>query len=149
MEIRVLGPLEVVGAAQPLDLGGPRQRTVLARLLLDADREVSVDALIDAVWLDRPPATAVKTLRGYVSRLRHVLATTPIRIDGSARGYRLVTPEGCIDARRFAAAAAGVPPTRPRWRPSSTMRSDYGAGRHGLVSPTTRCSSPTPSGSSS
>ena len=105
MEIRVLGPLEVVAGPNSLDLGGPRQRTVLARLALNARHEVSVDALIEAVWGEHPPTAALKTLRGYVSRLRRTFAGTPIRIDRTSMGYALAIPAGCIDAERFTGAA--------------------------------------------
>ncbi|SHN32253.1 BTAD domain-containing putative transcriptional regulator [Cryptosporangium aurantiacum] len=83
MEYRVLGPLEVLRDGRPLDLGAPKQRTVLALLLLDAGRVVSVDRLLDAVWGDDHPPSATASLQAYVSNLRRILrdgdsVTSPI-----------------------------------------------------------------------
>lgn len=74
MEYRVLGPLEVRVNEHPLPLGGPKQRTLLAVLLLEANRVVSVDQLVDAIWGQRPPATATAQVQSQVSGLRRVLA---------------------------------------------------------------------------
>ena len=79
MEFRVLGPLEVVGddgAAVPL--GGPRPRAVLAALLVEVNRTVSVDRLIDAVWGASPPASAQNALQVHVHALRGVLGADRI-----------------------------------------------------------------------
>ena len=73
MQFAILGPLEVTDEGARVPLGGQRQRAVLARLLVDAGRVVSVDRLIDDVWNSRPPATAHKTLQKYVSELRKAL----------------------------------------------------------------------------
>ncbi|MBP2473102.1 DNA-binding SARP family transcriptional activator [Crossiella equi] len=70
---RVLGPLEVHAADGPLALGGAKQRAVLAELLVEAGRTVSVDRLVDGVWGAAPPRTAVSTLRSYVANLRRAL----------------------------------------------------------------------------
>ena len=70
MEYRVLGPLEADDGEGPLALGGAQQRAVLLLLVLSANRVVSRDRLIDELWGDDPPPTAVKTVQGYVSRLR-------------------------------------------------------------------------------
>ncbi|WP_052665622.1 extracellular solute-binding protein [Nitriliruptor alkaliphilus] len=99
MEIRVLGPLGVVDAGRPVALGGRRQRSVLAGLVIHAGEAVSTDALIDLVWGDDPPATARKSLQTYVSRLRRILGDQ--RIEATLGGYLLrVAPEQ-LDARRF------------------------------------------------
>jgi DNA-binding SARP family transcriptional activator len=73
MELRVIGPLEVRVGEQVLPLSGARQRTVLALLLLRAGEVVSSDRLIDELWGERPPPSALDALRVYVSRLRKVL----------------------------------------------------------------------------
>ena len=93
MEFRILGSLEVVEAGTPLPLGGHRQRAVLARLLIDANRVVPTDSLIDALWGDDPPATSVKTLQKYVSELRKVLGSH-LRTDPA--GYMVTA--GDLDA---------------------------------------------------
>src|SRR5690349_8052451 len=73
VEFRVLGPLEAVERAQPLRLGGPKQRAVLAMLLLHANEVVTADALVEAVWGEEPPTNARQTLQVYAANLRKVL----------------------------------------------------------------------------
>ncbi|HUR16102.1 MAG TPA: winged helix-turn-helix domain-containing protein, partial [Candidatus Limnocylindrales bacterium] len=73
VEFRVLGPVEALKNGQPVALGGPRQRTLLALLLLRPGRTVPVDELLDAIWAGEPPAGAPTTIRSYVSRLRAAL----------------------------------------------------------------------------
>src|SRR5688572_20075738 len=70
VRFRVLGPLEATWAGAPVALGGSRPRAVLAALLLADGHQVRMDALVDAVWGDSPPDTAVKTVQKYVSQLR-------------------------------------------------------------------------------
>ena len=74
IEFRILGPLEVVADdGEPLVLGAPKQRALLALLLFDAGRAVSTDHLIDALWGEQPPKTAGTSLQNFVSQLRKVL----------------------------------------------------------------------------
>ena len=100
MEFRILGPLEVEGAAGQLSLGGRKQRALLALLLLRANEVVSADRLIDLLWAEEPPADAAKALQVHVSRLRrtleseHVLQTRP-------GGYLLSVEPGRFDLARF------------------------------------------------
>ena len=104
LEFRILGPLEVVDQDRPLGLGGPRQRGLLAILLLRRGEVVSSDRLIDELWGERPPATAAKTLQGYVSHLRKALGNGVLVTRGG--GYLLeVTPDQ-VDADRFEAEVA-------------------------------------------
>ena len=87
MRFRVLGPLEVRDRfGEPVRLGSPKLRAVLAVLLLSANRPLSAGRLVDVVWPDRPPPTAVGALRTYVSTLRREL-----QLDGGAPPPRLVT----------------------------------------------------------
>ncbi len=95
----ILGPLEVRSESTVLRLGGPRQRGVLARLLVDAGRVVSTDALLDAVWSERPPATALKTLKKYIAELRKVLGPGVLRTEGG--GYVIDAGPDQVDARNF------------------------------------------------
>ena len=69
MEFRILGPLEVRDGGEPLTVGGVRQRTLLALLLLNANRPVSTDRLVAGLWGDEEPATALGALQNYVSQL--------------------------------------------------------------------------------
>ncbi len=73
MEFRVLGDLAVVEEGQALALGSHQQRAVLALLVLSAGEVVSSDRLIEALWGERPPPTAAKTVQVYISRLRKTL----------------------------------------------------------------------------
>jgi hypothetical protein len=73
MEFRVLGVLEALDEGLPISLGGPKQRSVLAMLLLDANRAISTDRLVDGLWGDDPPLRAAATLQVYVSNLRKAL----------------------------------------------------------------------------
>jgi len=104
LEFRLLGPLEARLDDAPLDLGGPRARTVLALLVLDANRAVSADRLIEGVWDERAPATAASTLQSYVSRLRKTLGADVVRSAGA--GYELRVESERIDLRRFEDLAA-------------------------------------------
>jgi DNA-binding SARP family transcriptional activator len=73
MEFRILGPLEVVDAGRVIPLRGPKQRMLLALLLLTPNRLVSVDRLVDALWSGDPPMGASNALQYHVSQLRKVL----------------------------------------------------------------------------
>jgi predicted ATPase/DNA-binding SARP family transcriptional activator len=99
LEFGILGPLRVTRDGSPVPLGGPRQRAVLARLLLEPRRVVPVDVLVDDVWDDDPPPTATKTLQKYVSGLRAALGADVVRTAG--RGYGLDVPDEALDAVRF------------------------------------------------
>src|SRR5262245_2087489 len=99
MEFRILGPLEVLSAGQTLDLGGTKQRALLAMLLLHANEVVSSGRLIEAVWEDEPPETAEKGLQGYISQLRKLLGKE--RLTTKAPGYSLHVGPDELDFARF------------------------------------------------
>ena len=99
MEFRILGPLEVVSDGQVLDLGGAKQRTLLAVLLIHANEVVSQDRLIDALWEDDPPETAPKALHVYVSGLRKALGKE--RVERREPGYVLHVGEDELDLAQF------------------------------------------------
>jgi DNA-binding SARP family transcriptional activator len=71
--LRLLGPVEVFGRTGRVQLGGPKERCLLAVLAVHAGEVVAEDRLIDALWDGAPPRTASKTLQNYVLRLRRVL----------------------------------------------------------------------------
>ena len=100
MEFRLLGPLEVRGDDGAIDLGGRQQRLLVAFLLLHPNEVVSVDRLIDALWPDRPPATAVKSLQAQVSRVRRALGQAEL-LQTRGNGYLLVVEQGELDSGRF------------------------------------------------
>ena len=99
MQVRVLGPLEVEHGGHVPELGGKRQRSVLAVLALHAREVIGTDRLVDVVWDGRPPASASTTLRSYVSRLRKAIGSDVLRTTKS--GYVLEVDDDAIDARRF------------------------------------------------
>jgi YVTN family beta-propeller protein len=99
MEFRILGSLEVTRESRLVGLGGPKQRAVLAALLLHVNRVVSRDQLIETVWGERPPETAAATLQGYVANLRKALG--PECILTRQPGYVLQADPLAVDANRF------------------------------------------------
>src|SRR3954468_10755120 len=101
VEFPILGPLEARIEGRPVALGAPRQRLLLAALLLAAPAPLRREQLIDEVWGATPPASARHAVEVYVSRLRGALgaAATP---GGPGPIYAAV---GALDARRFEALA--------------------------------------------
>lgn len=99
MDFRLLGPLEVLRDGRPIALGGAKQRSLVAVLLLHANQLVSADRLIDELWGDEPPATAAKTIQVYVSRLRKELDDD--RLLTRSPGYVLRVEPGELDLERF------------------------------------------------
>lgn len=99
VQFRVLGPLEVDAGDGPIPLGGPKQRAVLANLLIRANQVVPADTLIDEVWGEEPPEKARNTLQTYVSNLRRELGDG--RLQGRPPGYVLLLDPFELDAARF------------------------------------------------
>ena len=99
MRFKVLGPLEVSRENGPIVLGGPKQRAVLAHLLVRANQVVPAEALIDQVWGDEPPEAARNTLQTYVSHLRKALGAD--RLEGRTPGYLLHVDPDELDSARF------------------------------------------------
>jgi DNA-binding SARP family transcriptional activator/ABC-type oligopeptide transport system substrate-binding subunit len=101
VQYRVLGPLEVLDGARAIPLGGPKQRLVLASLVVRANQVVPTERLIDEIWGDEPPEAARNALQSYLSRLRAALGKD--RIEGRAGGYLLRAEPKEVDALRFEA----------------------------------------------
>src|SRR5262245_24788872 len=99
MEYRLLGPLEVRTGDARLPLGGAKQRALLALLLLNANRVVARDRLVDELWGESPPETAVATIQVYVSRLRKLLPEGTLVT--RAPGYVLAAGPDAVDLGRF------------------------------------------------
>jgi DNA-binding SARP family transcriptional activator len=118
LRFRVLGPVEATADGRALDLGRPKQRAVLAALLLRAGEVVPVDRLVDDLWDGRPPPAAVGSLHAYVANLRRILEPgRPARARATVlltRGSGYVLQAEQLDATVFArlagrALAAGRP----------------------------------------
>ncbi len=101
MDFRVLGPVTAHDGDTEVELGGPKQRLVLAMLLAAHGASVSTDALMDGLWLDALPATARKTLQGYVHHLRSTIGEA---LQTEKSGYSLQVSDSWVDERRFGAA---------------------------------------------
>src|SRR6478736_5384872 len=103
VRISVLGPVRAWVDGQPVDLAGPKQRSVLVRLVLAHGQVVSVDRLIEDLWEGEPPPKALAALQAYISHLRRVLEPGRQRraaaqvIVSAAPGYCLRLPEAAVD----------------------------------------------------
>src|SRR6187551_3409468 len=98
-EFRILGTLEVRSDQGPIPLGGPRQRAVLAALLLRAGRVVPTEQLVDELYGAEPPKTATASLQNSIAALRKALG--PDVLVTRSPGYALALSPEQIDARRF------------------------------------------------
>src|SRR5206468_1526168 len=107
MEFRILGPLQVWDAERPVPVGGAKQRALLTILLLEANRVVSTDRLIELLWGDEAPETVGNTLQVCVSQLRKTLEPghargTPYQVLVSQEpGYMIRLAPEQLDLRRF------------------------------------------------
>jgi YVTN family beta-propeller protein len=116
IEYRILGSFEVRAGGRSVELGGEKPRALLAILLLHRNEVVSADRLIDDLWGDSPPGTALRTLQAYVSRLRKALDSNSASLAEEAesaptangpvlltrgRGYVLEVAPGELDLERF------------------------------------------------
>src|SRR5215475_15007725 len=99
MEFRILGSIEVVDEEGPIPLGAPKQRALLAFLLLNANTLVTRDRLVDVLWGAEPPKSAVSSLQVYVHGLRRALGGE--RIERHGTGYRLHLDPSALDLSRF------------------------------------------------
>ena len=98
IEFAILGPLEARAEGEPVPLGGPKQRALLALLLLDAGRVIAIDRLVDALWAGDPPATAVASLQNFVGQLRKALG--PDVIETRPPGYLVQLGPEQLDVAR-------------------------------------------------
>jgi predicted ATPase/DNA-binding SARP family transcriptional activator/tetratricopeptide (TPR) repeat protein len=108
VEFRILGSVEVANGGLVKDLGGLRERTLLARLLLAAGQVVSADRLAEDLWAGRPPEHYMATLRVYISRLRRALGDGSAAVITQPPGYRITLGRSELDADRFARLAAAA-----------------------------------------
>jgi DNA-binding SARP family transcriptional activator len=108
MEFRILGPVQVWARGRSFPVGEPRQQAVLAALLVDAGRPVTVDTLVDRVWGDSPPPQARRSLQAHVAKIRRVLhgaaeadSDTAQPLVRDAGGYMIAADIAHVDALRF------------------------------------------------
>jgi DNA-binding SARP family transcriptional activator len=113
LEFGLLGPLEMSVDGALVSLGTPKQRAVLALLLMNRNSPVGVERLTTALWEDRPPTGARASIHSYVSNLRKLLSAAGIDsrivLAAAPPGYRLTIPDNACDLGRFIAEkTAGV-----------------------------------------
>jgi DNA-binding SARP family transcriptional activator len=101
LDFCILGPLEAYRDGRQVELGGQKQRALLALLLLEVDRVVATDRLIDSLWGEHPPRTAATSLQNLVSQLRKLLGAETIQT--RPPGYVLRLEPGRLDFDRFSA----------------------------------------------
>jgi SARP family transcriptional regulator, regulator of embCAB operon len=109
----VLGPLQMTVDGAPVSLGTPKQRAVLAVLVMNRNRPVAIDSLITAAWEQWPPSEARASLHSYISNLRKLLAGAGANsrsvLVNAPPGYRLAVADTACDIGRFVIAkSAGV-----------------------------------------
>jgi SARP family transcriptional regulator, regulator of embCAB operon len=104
VQFGVLGPLQMSIGGALVPLGTPKQRAVLAVLVVNANRPVDIDVLIGAAWNQRPPAGARATLHAYISNLRRLMSSAGIDralLASAPPGYRLAIVQDQYDLGRF------------------------------------------------
>ena len=107
VEFHVLGALTVVRDGRVCELGPPRQRAVLARLLMSSPATVAAERFIEDVWAGRQPASALGVLQAHISTLRRVLEPDRApRAAADSPGSSPAPRSSCIPVM-----------LRPRWRP--------------------------------
>ncbi len=104
-ELRVLGGMALHRDGEDVALGGPKAQVLLSVLVAHRDTLMSIERLVDALWRDEPPKSAVGTVQSLVSRFRTILEPD-FAIAFASGGYRLEVRDGEIDAARFEAALA-------------------------------------------
>jgi DNA-binding SARP family transcriptional activator len=106
VSFRLLGDVEADVEGRSIDLGHARQRCVLAVLLVEVNRAVPAEQLLDRVWADRPPQRRRAALWTYVSMLRQVFSGTDVRLERRSGGYALASDPMTVDLHRFRALVA-------------------------------------------
>ena len=142
VEFHILGPVEAHDGGRRLAIGGPKQRALLAVLLLARTAPVTRDRLIEALWGERPPATVSHTLDAYLSRLRKLVGAD--RLTRNSGGYVLRVEQGELDLDRLRRAHGARPRSsrgrqgRPRRQTSCAPRSLSGGVKPWPMSCTSR-----------
>src|SRR5262245_41360043 len=112
---RILGPLEVIDAAgRAVPLGGQKQRAALAVLLLESGRVVPTEVIVDRLWGEEPPPTAITSLQNTVSRLRKLLGQD--RLLTKPPGYAVCVEADELDLARFERLVAEARELKPEQR---------------------------------
>lgn len=111
IQVKVLGPLELAGHGDPFTVGSMKVRCLLALLALQPNQTVAHSEIVDSLWDDDPPESAMNLVHTYVARLRRLMkeAENPIAegptVVATRGGYRMAVQEEQLDAARFRALA--------------------------------------------
>ena len=118
LDVGILGPLSLTVGGEARPVAGEKLHALLARLVLDANRAVPTERLIDELWGDEPPATARQSLHVHVGRLRRLLGDEerPSPLETTGGGYLLRLGDDDLDALRFRTLV-------------ESARAEHGAGR--------------------
>ncbi|MFI9152417.1 BTAD domain-containing putative transcriptional regulator [Streptomyces sp. NPDC053367] len=119
---RILGGVRVAGGR----VAGVKPRALLVALLLEVNRMVPTDRLVDTLWDAEPPVSAIANLRTHVSGLRRIVADAGALVSHPG-GYELVVPEDMCDTHRFRSAAGLGRAALADGRPDAAMRHLHGA----------------------
>ncbi|WP_432990099.1 AfsR/SARP family transcriptional regulator [Dactylosporangium sp. CA-233914] len=119
LNLGVLGPVRGWRGGVEVDLGTPQQRIVLSALLLHAGSVVAPSYLVGVLWPEQAPATAINTVRTYVSRLRRVLE--PATIESVPGGYSLRLDPEAVDLERFRAHVCRARSLHHEGRPEAAL----------------------------
>jgi DNA-binding SARP family transcriptional activator/tetratricopeptide (TPR) repeat protein len=125
VEFRILGPIEISAGSERLELGGARQQIVVAALLLSANRPVTIDRLVEAIYGEDPPSTARLQAQISISSLRRLLAAhgRAAAIATRARGYEMQIGDGELDHQRFTQLVAAAAAAREAGQPGQAVAS--------------------------
>lgn len=108
LQAGLFGPFAVWVDDVPVELGGPQQRAVLAVLLLEPGRPVSLERLVDRVWGDKAPPSARNAVHAYVYRLRKQLKAAGSLLRRETNGYVIDVPRDAVDIVRFDTAVEAI-----------------------------------------
>ncbi|MFI1094576.1 BTAD domain-containing putative transcriptional regulator [Streptomyces sp. NPDC020917] len=139
LRFAVLGPVRAWRDEEPIGTGAPQQRALLAALLLRGGRTATASELLDAVWGESPPNTALAALRSYAFRLRKALGSDALVTDSG--GYALHVAGDALDytvVERLAAEAEktrGSDPARARELLGTALDLWHGEPLAGLPGP--------------
>ena len=100
IQVRLMGPVMLLRDGKPVEVGGPKQCTILGLLALSAGRRVSTERIVDVVWADDPPASARRTVQSYIAALRRLLGADAPLVS-SHGGYVLEISPGAVDLLEF------------------------------------------------
>ena len=103
MELRILGPIDILGSGRPLVPYRRLARVLLGTLALRPNTATRMDWLVDTLWEGKPPPSAAANVRAFITQLRRLFGTGGPRIDFAADGYTLVVTPDQLDALRFEA----------------------------------------------